>query len=170
MKQSAHLSDCGTYRFKLERTWDPAGTKVLFIMLNPSTADADQDDPTIRRCIGYAKAWGHGGLLVGNLFPYRATDPRQLLTAEEPWTLTNQVYLGQMAKEAAMVVCAWGNGPLVDRVIARTMHRHGVERYKPLSNLDMPLHYLAYCNDGTPKHPLYLKADLVPQRIGVTGF
>ena len=76
----AAFSPCGRYRYKLWRVWDPARPLgcVMFLMLNPSTATDNEDDPTIRRCIGYARSWGYGGLYVGNLFAYRATDPRRL--------------------------------------------------------------------------------------------
>ena len=80
----AVFSPCERYRYKLWRVWDPARPLgcVMFLMLNPSTATDTEDDPTIRRCIGYARSWGYGGLYVGNLFAYRATDPADLRRAD----------------------------------------------------------------------------------------
>jgi hypothetical protein len=74
----AEFSDCGTYRYALWRTWNALQPGVLFVGLNPSTADATTDDPTIRRCIGFAKRWGYGGITMANVFAYRATDPREM--------------------------------------------------------------------------------------------
>lgn len=74
--QSADFSACGTYRYALRKIWLPAAPQVLFIGLNPSTADEKSDDPTIRRCLGFARSWGYGGLIVANLFAYRTTAPQ----------------------------------------------------------------------------------------------
>ena len=82
--QSADFSACGTYRYALRRIWLPAAPQVLFIGLNPSTADEKSDDPTIRRCLGFARSWGYGGLIVANLFAYRATAPSALREARDP--------------------------------------------------------------------------------------
>ena len=71
IRRNAELSACGKYRYRLSRIWDDKKPLVLFIMLNPSTADAEQDDPTIRRCIAFAKNWGYGGFMAGNLFAFR---------------------------------------------------------------------------------------------------
>src|SRR6476620_6702018 len=75
----ARISQCGKYRLALTREWDNTKPSVMFLLLSPSTADADIDDPTIRRCMAFAKTWGYGGICVGNLFPFRATDPQELL-------------------------------------------------------------------------------------------
>lgn len=83
-RSSAVISECGSYRYRLERVWEAEKDRVAFIMLNPSTADASKDDPTIRRCIGFAKAWGFGGLIVGNLFALRSTDPKALYGHKDP--------------------------------------------------------------------------------------
>ena len=91
--RGAELSGCGRYRYKLWRIWDPDLPPILFVMLNPSTADANSDDRTIRRCVAFAKRDGFGGLLVGNLFAYRTPYPRVLRKAEEPVGDGNDVAL-----------------------------------------------------------------------------
>jgi hypothetical protein len=83
-ERAAVLSECGRYRYVLTRTWDHDLAACAFIGLNPSTADAHEDDPTIRRCIRFARDWGHGGLIMLNLFAWRSTDPRGLLDAIFP--------------------------------------------------------------------------------------
>lgn len=160
MEKSATVSGCGKYRYRLERIWDKSKPKVLFIMLNPSTADAMNDDATIRRCVNYAKEWGYGGVLVGNLFAYRATKPKELLTAENPIGDENLKFIDQMFKEAAAVICAWGNSGIVDKLGKKL----GPD-YKPLKGWIGFLYYLELAKNGTPKHPLYLKKDLIPQQL-----
>ena len=84
LESTADFSFCGQYRYTLTRVWSLERGLVLFVGLNPSTADAERDDPTVRRCVGYARRWGFGGVLVANLFAYRATDPRDLLAVSYP--------------------------------------------------------------------------------------
>ena len=97
------------YRYRLERHWSGGEGLCAFIMLNPSTADARSDDPTIRRCIGFARRWGYGGLLVANLFARRATDPQELFAARDPvGGLANRDALLRVIDEAALILCAWG--------------------------------------------------------------
>ena len=153
----AIISDCSKYRYELHREWDKKKGKVLFIMLNPSTADHVEDDLTTRRCIKYAERWGYGGIMIGNLYPFRAKRPKDL----KRWLKTsrkssliamdnNYSYVGDMAYQSDFVVCAWGcNHP-------------GIPDW--IKNLDVPLHYLELCKDGiTPKHPLgNLSKDLKP--------
>ena len=134
----------------------------MFIMLNPSTADADIDDPTIRRCVAFAKSWGYGGILVGNLFAYRATEPKTLLTVNDPIGKENITHLKVLSFESDIIVCAWGNSKIVERLGKKL----GSD-YKPLSEILGRLFYLELANDGTPKHPLYLKGDLKPVRFEV---
>ena len=160
---SAVLSDCGKYRYSLTRVWNENKPRVLFIMLNPSTADAEKDDPTIRRCMGFAKDWGYGGLYVVNLFALRATNPKDLLKAPFVVGVENEKWIRRMSALAHLVVCAWGNGVIVDKLQKRLDHT-----WKPLSWINKPLHYLELANDGTPKHPLYLPKHLTPTRYEVT--
>lgn len=151
--KGAKISECGTYRYQLWRIWDKDLPKVLFIMLNPSTADANTDDPTIRRCIGFAKSWGYGGFYVGNLFAYRSTSPKGLLDADDAFGEWNNYHLNEMAEKCDLVVCAWGNAPILKKM----------KYYPTLNNISKPKHYIDLAKDGTPKHPLYLKGDLKPQ-------
>lgn len=117
-------------------------------MLNPSTADADEDDATIRKCIRYAESWGFGGILVGNIYAYRATDRSMLKKVDNPIGTDNIANLYELVQKSDKVVCAWGNGEGRPDFI-----------FKNINNL----HYLRLNKDGSPSHPLYLKADLKPQ-------
>ena len=96
MKREAIISKCGKYRYSLVREWNKNKGKVLFIMLNPSTADDKEDDNTIIRCINFAKDWGYGGLMVGNHFAYRTTYPKELFKTKEPEGKENLKYIKQM--------------------------------------------------------------------------
>lgn len=157
IQRGAALSSCGIYRFALWRKWGE-GANVTFIMLNPSTADAKVDDATIRRCIGYARAWGYSGISVVNLFAFRATEPADMMKAALPVGYDNDVYLLAAAKASyihgAPVVCAWGVQGRYrdrDRLVMRQLQEVGIEA-----------ECLAVSKDGFPKHPLYLKRDLKP--------
>jgi len=150
MKREAEISECGQYRYSLSRIWDESKPTVLFIMLNPSTADATRDDPTIRRCIDFAQRWNYGGLVVGNLFAFRATKPQEMKMSKSPIGLRNDETLLRLAKESALVVAAWG--------------KDGKHHQRDMKvRLMIPhLHYLKLTNKGQPYHPLYLPATLVP--------
>jgi len=152
-KKGGVLSECQTYRYRLWRIWDEVKPKVMFIMLNPSTADADIDDPTIRRCIGFAKSWGFGGLYVGNLFAYRSTQPNGLLEPDDAVGIDNNYHLQEMSKECEIAICAWGNSPILSKI---------KPKHEPLKYVGIPLHYIELSKNGTPKHPLYLKSELKP--------
>lgn len=144
MRGDAVFSRCRAYRYALWREWDPAGPTVLFIGLNPSTADHRRDDPTIRRCIGFAQAWGFGRLAVGNIFAYRTPHPALLKRAASPVGRANDRWLRRLADEADLVVAAWGvHGAHRDRAAA-------VLRYLPRPRC------LGTTKDGAPRHPLYL--------------
>lgn len=106
----AEFDPTGTYRYSLWREWEPRRPRTALVMLNPSTADAAHDDPTIRRCIRLARAWDYGALEVVNLFAYRATDPTQLRRAADPIGPRNDDYLRRAGRRAADVILAWGNG------------------------------------------------------------
>lgn len=147
MKKAATISDCGRYRYTLSRVWDESLRQLLFIGLNPSTADAEQDDPTIRRLIGFATDWKFGGMLMGNLFAYRATDPKELSECEEPVGRYNNYWLEIMAQKVGIKVACWGaHGTLLKR------------DKQVLSMLDS-FFIFGLTKEGMPKHPLYLRSD-----------
>lgn len=108
----AILSDCQRYRYRLWRRWDYEKPALCWVMLNPSTADAATDDPTIRKCIGFAKRLGYGGIDVVNLYAWRATDPREIARADDPVGPLNDATLLSAARTAgesnSSVICAWG--------------------------------------------------------------
>lgn len=138
----------GPYRYSLGRLWG-SGKIIAWIMLNPSTADGEKDDATIRRVIDFSKAWGYDGFLVGNLFAFRATNPKEMLSSIDPVGPNNDTELLKIAKSCDRVVCAWGaNGGF--------MNRDG-EVYGLLSQ--HKLCHLGLTNGGQPKHPLYLSAE-----------
>lgn len=148
MKKSAVISGCGQYRYLLRRSWDIARPALGFIMLNPSTADADQDDPTIRKCIGFAERLGYGAIVVTNLFALRATDPADLRRAGYPRGPENDEWIRRGIMESGPVVCAWGTN-------ARGLVRPA-EVLLILSGLRVKLQALALTDDGIPRHPLML--------------
>ncbi|MCS6126907.1 DUF1643 domain-containing protein [Shewanella baltica] len=150
LNSHAVLSPCRRYRYALSRVWDTNKPFVLFIGLNPSTADELQDDPTIRRCIGFAKSWGYGGLVMANLFAYRATDPYEMMEVSKPVGDMNDQWLETLAEAAGVIVAAWGNhGAFINRSLE-------VRRLLP------DLCYLKLNASGEPAHPLYLKSSLIP--------
>lgn len=134
----------GEYRYWLSRTWDERGEPMAWIMLNPSTADASVDDPTIRRCMGFAKAWGFGSLWVVNLFALRSTDPAALRTHPDPVGPRNDEFIREAAQHASLVVAAWGN------------HGAYLTRGYKVAALIPNLHVLSMTGAGQPAHPLYL--------------
>ena len=147
MKRSAHFSRCKQYRYALWRTWDAKRPTVLFVGLNPSTADATEDDPTIKRCIRFADDRGYGRLAVANLFAYRATSPAVLRQTPHPIGTANNRWLRRLAAESDVCVAAWGNG---GRHLGRDTEVIGI-----LGDLKC----LGLTKTGAPRHPLYVRAD-----------
>lgn len=153
MTRDATLSHDGVYRYLLSRTWIQAGTRVTWVMLNPSTADAENDDPTIRRCIGFSRRWGFDGLNVVNLYALRATDPAELGRHPDPVGPDNLDTVHH-ALGAEMVVVAWGVHPAARR-------HPSLDRIRDmLSACDVRC--VGRTNDGSPRHPLYVRADAAP--------
>lgn len=149
----AVLSECGTYRYRLSRTWDESLRPACWVLLNPSTADATEDDATIRRCVGFARAWGCGGIVVVNLFAYRATDPRELKRHPDPVGPENDRHIRATVEQCHPVVAGWGvHGVMLNRA-------EKVERL--LRDVGVPLWCLGTTKDGHPRHPLYLASAAV---------
>ena len=139
------------YRYVLWRTWNPLRPFCMFIGLNPSTADETTNDPTVRRCIGYARDWDYGGLIMTNIFALRATDPRVMKSHPNPVGPKNDMYLRTLSSEAFVVIAAWG------------IHGYHLCRGEEVINLlGNKLYCLGTTEKGHPKHPLYLRKNLKP--------
>jgi hypothetical protein len=149
----ATLSPDRRYRYRLFRTWDRVRGVVAFVGLNPSTADEFTDDPTIRRCLRFARDWGYGGIEMLNLFAYRATDPRELHQVYNPVGPDNDRHLLERAQACRLVVACWG------------AYQYGRDRAAHVRQLlaGVELHHLGLTKIGQPRHPLYLKATTQPQ-------
>ena len=148
VNKNATFSDCRKYRYALSRTWNGKKKTILFIGLNPSTANEKIDDPTIRRCINYAQNWGYGSLLMVNLFAYRATLPSELKNVKNPIGNDNDLHILELSKKADLTVAAWGNEGFL------------LNRDKEVKKLIPNLMCLKINKSGQPAHPLYQKKDL----------
>jgi len=160
IERGATLSECGSYRYALWRFWDHSKPVVCWCMLNPSTADASVDDPTIRRCMGFARGWGYGGIRVVNLFALRATNPAKLAGHPHPvsepgpyafWENLNDAHIIQQS-DGSHLIAAWGTyGGLSqrDRAVMRLLANRRVE-------------CLGITKNGFPIHPLYVAGDARP--------
>lgn len=159
MKRETIFSQCRRYRYTLwrefggELIWDGVNKQkdgfVQFIGLNPSTADETLDDPTIRRCIGFAKAWGYGAMCMTNLFAFRATDPKDMKAQTDPIGPDNNDWLCRIGDEAETIVAAWGT---------HGSHLGRDEKFRQIwgNNVTRKLHCLKKTVGGHPSHPLYL--------------
>ncbi len=151
MQALADFSPCRRYRFALWRRWT-GGPQVLCVMLNPSTADEAGDDPTIRRCVAFARSWGFGATAVGNLFAFRTPSPAVLRSAPRPVGDDNDDWLSRPRSESDRVVAAWGDhGRFPGRAAA-------VRAAMPRP------HHLGLTRRGEPRHPLDLHASTEPVR------
>lgn len=163
-RAGAVFSDDGTYRYRLWRTWDAELPAVAFIMLNPSTADEVELDPTCRRCKGYAEKWGFGKLIVGNIFALKATKPRELYGHDDPMDVVgpeNDYHLTSICEDAELVVAAWGaHGDL---------HGRGSEVARSITSSGVDLFALNTTQDGHPNHPLYQRKDAELERYHWDG-
>jgi hypothetical protein len=147
METGAILDPSRSWRYRLSRRWDPAGATVAFVLLNPSTADETTDDRTLGRCLGFARAWGFGALVVVNCFAWRSTDPAALLRAADPVGPDNDGHILAAAREAQTVVLGWGDrGRLRGR---------GAEVLALLGGVAEP-QCLGRTRRGQPRHPLYV--------------
>ncbi|UBF25151.1 DUF1643 domain-containing protein [Kovacikia minuta CCNUW1] len=152
MLAGAILDSTQTYRYSLWREWEPEAPRVGFVMLNPSRADAWVDDPTIRRCLGFARFWGYGSLEVVNLFAYRTANPRNLCQVPDPIGEENDFYLASLSQRVQRIIVAWGNwGTLYNRdrdaiALIATENVYG----------------LGLTKLGNVRHPLYVRGDTMP--------
>lgn len=163
IRKSATISKCQQYRYQLDREWFPDDrinsparityyAPMIFVMLNPSTADAYEDDPTIRRCLGFARREGYRWLKVINLFAGRATKPADLFKMDDPIGPENRSAWDKAFNHVewgAKIVCGWGADKSAKAQASRFLEQAG----------DTPLHCLGTSKDGSPRHPLYLKSD-----------
>lgn len=159
MDRKTILSPDRQYRYTLWRmspsdlfemsigNWTPY---INFILLNPSTADETNDDPTIRRCVGFAKEWGYGAVCITNLFAYRATEPHAMKSVADPIGPENDRWLVECSKNAEITVAGWG--------VHGGLHRRNIIVTEMIPTLTC----LGTTKDGYPKHPLYLRKDLKP--------
>lgn len=143
MQTNAYFSPCRKYRYALYRRWDDSKPTVLFIGLNPSTADETHNDPTITRCINFAKDWGYGGVWVANLFAYRATLPTDMMKYRSPLGKENDAWLKKLHDKCEIVIAAWGNDG---------KHKN---RSTKVRKLIPKMHCLKINKTGEPAHPLY---------------
>ena len=151
----AKFSRCRRWRYLLWRCWDASKPVANFLMLNPSTADEVQLDPSCTRARNYAERWGYGAVVVTNIFAWRSTDPKQLSLVKNPVGAGNDRAILDAAKKAKLVVCAWGNhGAHLGRggKVKAMLDLHGVR-----------LHCLKTNSGGDPAHPLYLPGSLAPK-------
>jgi len=158
---TAVYSDCEKYRYSLTRTWDPTGRKVLFVMLNPSTATEVQNDPTVERCERRARTLGFGAFRVTNIFAWRDTDPRAMRAADDPVGPLNNQTISEGCVWADQIVAGWGahgehrdQGAIITRLLAATGH---------------DIYHLGLTKHGHPKHPLYIAYAQQPELWGDIG-
>lgn len=156
----AEFSYDRAYRYRLWRRWAD-GPMLMVVGLNPSTADEIVDDPTIRRCIGYARRWGFSGLWMMNLYGYRSTDPRDLFCAEDPIGPFNRWHLNVVAdmaiEDGGAILAAWGATSWRQGFQAGWFRRHASDSW------GYGVACLGLTKSGEPKHPLYLRADVQPR-------
>jgi hypothetical protein len=149
---STIISPCGLYRYRLERVWDDSLPLVVFVCLNPSTADAQTDDRTVRRCIGFAKNWGFGRLRVVNLFALRSKDWKVLYRHPDPTGPNNdQAIIDAVTGERT--VCAWGARRFAAKRARRVL--------RLVVNNALTVDCLKLTQSGCPQHPLFVKANAV---------
>jgi len=150
----AEFSRCRRWRYLLWRRWDAARPTANFLMLNPSTADERQLDPSCTRARVFAERWGYGALIVTNIFGWRATDPEEMKAVRDPVGRGNDRAILMAARESGIVVCAWGN--------------HGAHRGRSthvrdlLAKAGIQPRVLRMNAGGEPAHPLYLPGSLLP--------
>jgi hypothetical protein len=154
---SAEFSLCQLYRYTLSRVWDSKLALLVYILLNPSTATHERNDPTITRCITRALEWGYGGVVVLNAFAWRDTSPKAMLAAFDPVGQYNDEVILEVCKAAPLVICGWGKHGTHrgrDARVLALLREHGITPWA-----------LGFNIDGTPKHPLYVPYEASLQQI-----
>ena len=157
MRTGAEFSADRKYRYRLYRIWNDALKPAVFIMLNPSTADEIQNDPTVERCQQRSIQMGYGGVIVVNIFAWRSTDPEALYDLPDPIGLENNRHILRAASEAGIVVCGWGKHG--------NLHNRGLDVLHMLRKHGAKPHAIKVNKDGSPAHPLYLSYKLLPTPI-----
>lgn len=150
IESGATFDRTGAYRYHLWRVWDRAKPTIGWILLNPSTADETQDDPTIRRCIRYSQRWGFGRTTIGNIFSFRATRPADMRAVSDPVGPDNDTALRKIIADSALVMVAWGNHGL-HQSRGEWVMRNLLVRSRP--------NCLGITSLGAPIHPLYVSYD-----------
>jgi hypothetical protein len=158
LESDAVVSDCGKYRYLLRRTWDHYKPRALYIMLNPSTADAEKDDPTIRSCIRLAKGLNYGSFEVVNLFAWRATQPTELQKSSDPIGPKNADAIEGAIMRCDIAICAWG------------AYQGAIDQGRAVHSLLRQHRPAVFClgktKSGAPKHPLYIKSGTPLEKFG----
>ncbi|MEJ7648673.1 MAG: DUF1643 domain-containing protein [Nakamurella sp.] len=155
ISRSVVISPDGLFRYRLDRWWSPAADareqRMPFMMLNPSIADSDVDDPTIRRCMAFARREGYSGITVVNIGAFRATDPRVWRRAADPFGPENLRHIDEVTSASKIVMAAWGADPLAQlSALGYLTHFAGT---------GIPVFCLGTTKDGHPRHPLYVPGD-----------
>jgi hypothetical protein len=156
----AKFSDCNCFRYELSETWDLTKPMLFWVLMNPSVANLDHSDPTLIKTGKYARSWGYGGQLIGNVHAYRATNSNEMLLVDDPVGPENDEALLSMAKRADIIVLAYGMPP-------KKLSERGAYVAKLLGN-NYDLHCLKLNRDGSPSHPLYLPGSLRPIKMDRT--
>jgi hypothetical protein len=150
IKSDALFSDCKRYRYTLVRQWSHGPKSIAFIGLNPSTADEIKNDPTVAKCIRWAKKWGYNEMWMLNIFAIRSTDPKYLRMVADPIGFGNDTSISHITSKATTIVCCWGTG-------GEFLHR-GYRVWHDLLN-HSKTYCLGYTKAGHPRHPLYMSND-----------
>lgn len=148
------FSPCRKYRYTLIRDLGEGNGQCSFICLNPSTADETRDDPTVRRCMNFARGWGYRTFCMLNLFAYRSTDPSVMKAQADPVGPENDKWIDEVVSKSDLVVAAWGN--------------HGTFQFREIDVISrhrQKIHYLKMTSQHCPSHPLYLLSTIVPKPL-----
>ena len=159
LRGGADISHCGSYRYTLWRRWDD-GRVACFVMLNPSTADASVDDPTVRKCVGFARRWGGGGIRIANLFAFRTPHPRELAERQADGVDIvgpgNDALLASHLDTSHAVVVAWGSAASAGATVKSLIRERAAWIHDLAQHAEVPLCCLGTARDGSPRHPLML--------------